>query len=976
MTTYNTGNPLGSTDPKDLYDNAQNLDNAVNSTDLTFQDRLGAERKTYAGIEDMVEGPVNSALAYRNEAEGFANDSQNSATSSGNSSTSAAASAAAALAAAEASGSVVFYDTYALANAAVAGLPNLQVVQVLVDETRGSRRTIYRKEGGVLVFKTFATAEGKTIYVDSVAGNNANSGGSRLLAKQTLAGATAVLNAGDTLLLKANSRFFERLNPVVANITIGRYGDGKKPIVDGSRLIPAGSWIPDPDHAGVWYADVTHAVQPNNPDLGFAIWEETVTTLPLNHFPKWALATIADNRAFVAANTGFFTAHRVGSTAPNPTTDTTGLQYRYYVKPVSGVDPTTGNVQFYYAEMQQVFTPPSGSVCRDIIVQRTGAKDMAGHNQQYIDFMQDMEFLDAYTHGWVGGSIYSRRCLAKCRPAGGDYDNLGGGGLHFFTSVERPYSMAEDCEADGFGLNYYAHAGNSVIADHIELRFRNCVSKNSRSFAFSAGERTVKGVHIDGFKGYNENGHFRVPVRSIIKNYSAHSRPNPTQPCLNVSGATGERVTLINGVHISTADFAQNQTAQNTGNSSHALNLYMTNVTKVGGQFSLSALFKLFNIFATNCILGELAASYSAGKPFLSLTANNCQFSWYGRDGIAEIQAIEPGVNSNCVIPWVTQRYQKLVTSSFLTYFAVGRNVSHPTGDLSLLQTSADYTSVMGNDPTGSQIKIINYDGAGTDFVTRIVSRISGSQFTVNPALPISISGKALQLALFNKKITPAGNVNTVVFSNDGTQAYFDNADYISEGMWVWFGAMGRRQPFAIRKIVTLTGQTATLDRPVPWNRHREQALTYATFGTTNGIPRPSVPSQFGFKIRGVIAATALTAPTYKVVYDAALSLPDYQTVESSGSGGRAVFANFFNRNTAYVDSALTGVIKHEIGEIDCGFTRLGEGDTMSVTTYCYIPELDVEYVADPFTTGKALLSSNSLMAQLRMGAQPDTAVA
>lgn len=932
-------------------------------------------------IENAASPLVSQVIAAANSASASAIVAGNNATSSGNSSTSAAASAAAALAAAEASGSVVFYDTYALANAAVAGLPNLQVVQVLVDETRGSRRTIYRKEGGVLVFKTFATAEGKTIYVDSVAGNNANSGGSRLLAKQTLAGATAVLNAGDTLLLKANSRFFERFNPGVSNIMIGRYGNGRKPIVDGSRLIPAGAWIPDPTHAGVWYADVTHAVQPNNPNLGFAIWEETATTLPLNHFPKWALATIADNRAFVAANTGFFTAHRVGSTAPNPTTDTTGLQYRYYVKPVSGIDPTTGNVQFYYAEMEQVFNPPAGSVCRDIIVQRTGHKDMAGHNQQFIDLMQDMEFLEAYTHGWVGGSIYARRCRAKRRLAGGDYEDLGGGGLHFFAGTEQPFSMAEDCESDGFALNYYAHAGTALIADHVELRFRNCVSKNSRVFAFSAGERTIKGVHVDGFKGYNENGHFRVPARSIIKNYSVHSRPSPTQPCLNVSGSTGGRVTLENGVHISTGDFAQNQTAQTTGNASHTLDLYMTKVTKVGGQFSLSTLFKRFNIFATDCILGELAASYSTEKPFVSLTANNCQFSWYGREGIAEIQAIEPGVNSNCVIPWVTQKYEKLITSSLFTYRNTSRVGYNPdAGNLALVRTTADFTGTLGFNPNGHQIKILNYNGAGADHVCRIVAFTNFTDFTVSPPLPSQIlvgTPRTIELAVFNKKITPAGDVTTAVFNLAGTQAYFTNVDQISEGMWIWFGAMGRRAPFGVRKIVTLSGQTATLDRAVPWNRHREQTIAYAGFGLTNGPPRPSVNTQFGFKLRGVIPGQPLPKMTVRVVYEASLARPDFTAVENDGSGGRAVFTNLINYDTNFVNrDATTGVIRHEIGEIDCGFTKLGEGDTLSVTAYAYIPELDVEYVADPFTTGKALLASNSLMAQLRMGAQPDTAVA
>ena len=41
MTTYNTGNPIGSTDARDLYDNAQAFDEAVNSTGLTYTDRKG-----------------------------------------------------------------------------------------------------------------------------------------------------------------------------------------------------------------------------------------------------------------------------------------------------------------------------------------------------------------------------------------------------------------------------------------------------------------------------------------------------------------------------------------------------------------------------------------------------------------------------------------------------------------------------------------------------------------------------------------------------------------------------------------------------------------------------------------------------------------------------------------------------------------------------------------------------------------------
>lgn len=49
--TYNTGNALGSTSPKDLYDNASNMDEAMNSTSPAWTDRFGKRRETFAGFE-------------------------------------------------------------------------------------------------------------------------------------------------------------------------------------------------------------------------------------------------------------------------------------------------------------------------------------------------------------------------------------------------------------------------------------------------------------------------------------------------------------------------------------------------------------------------------------------------------------------------------------------------------------------------------------------------------------------------------------------------------------------------------------------------------------------------------------------------------------------------------------------------------------------------------------------------------------
>ena len=51
MAKYNTRNPVGSTDPRDLYDNASNLDKLVNGEEPFVQDRLGKQRESWSGME-------------------------------------------------------------------------------------------------------------------------------------------------------------------------------------------------------------------------------------------------------------------------------------------------------------------------------------------------------------------------------------------------------------------------------------------------------------------------------------------------------------------------------------------------------------------------------------------------------------------------------------------------------------------------------------------------------------------------------------------------------------------------------------------------------------------------------------------------------------------------------------------------------------------------------------------------------------
>lgn len=64
MTKYATMNPLGSTSPYDLFDNAQNFDIAINSiTTAIWQDRFGTSRHTWHGLESMAKAAI-AAFAY------------------------------------------------------------------------------------------------------------------------------------------------------------------------------------------------------------------------------------------------------------------------------------------------------------------------------------------------------------------------------------------------------------------------------------------------------------------------------------------------------------------------------------------------------------------------------------------------------------------------------------------------------------------------------------------------------------------------------------------------------------------------------------------------------------------------------------------------------------------------------------------------------------------------------------------------
>lgn len=185
MTTYNTGNPIGSTEVKDLYDNAQNFDTLANTTTLeTVPDRLGVPRMSLHGFEEEAkrrfesikfQPPIPyapgievttssltvdylgvlyyalpSALPFTTGAWNPAQWSPVQNTNPGN--------------------ELLVFDDYAAASAAAATLPDGQAIEIESDATRQDRSTRYVVQGGALIYKSLATDAESTSFIQGGTG--------------------------------------------------------------------------------------------------------------------------------------------------------------------------------------------------------------------------------------------------------------------------------------------------------------------------------------------------------------------------------------------------------------------------------------------------------------------------------------------------------------------------------------------------------------------------------------------------------------------------------------------------------------------------------------------------------------------------------------------------------------------------------------------------------------------------------------
>jgi hypothetical protein len=88
-----------------------------------------------------------------------------------------------------------------------------------------------------------STTQATTYYVDSISGNDFNTGLDISSPWQTLAKVnSAPVASGSTVYLKRGSVWYEQLTIPNSSITIDAYGSGARPKIDGSREVGVGAW--------------------------------------------------------------------------------------------------------------------------------------------------------------------------------------------------------------------------------------------------------------------------------------------------------------------------------------------------------------------------------------------------------------------------------------------------------------------------------------------------------------------------------------------------------------------------------------------------------------------------------------------------------------------------------------------------------------------------------------------------------------
>jgi hypothetical protein len=296
-------------------------------------------------------------------------------------------------------------------------------------------------------------------YVDSAAGDDANSGKSPGLALRTIAAAAAKISAGDTVALKRGSEWREQLTVPADRVQLVAYGTGARPLFDCSDAIAGANWAKTAGRTNVYECSIAHDLAAGKTFIG--CWEDGTRL-------TWKTAA-----ADVDAMPGSYTLSDTSASPPSPVT--------LYVHASDSANPATNGKLYEYSKRNFGITASGRTNCtiRGIETRRNMHNDgslILGNYSTVTDCVaRDGSYHNVFVQ--PGCRLVNVVADEAYHPSGMSFfiwDPAGNGEDIYFEGCQALLAtfIAGSLGGGGFGGHGSGQLGT--------LTYKNCVTRNCR----------------------------------------------------------------------------------------------------------------------------------------------------------------------------------------------------------------------------------------------------------------------------------------------------------------------------------------------------------------------------------------------------------------------------------------------------------------------------------------------------------------
>lgn len=548
------------------------------------------------------------------------------------------------------------------------------------------------------------------VFVDSVAGNDANDGFTIATPKKTFAAALALVRSNGTVWMKGGSRFREVSDVYTKPFNVKMYGGGARPIFDASKSLLNGDFV---DQGGNVYRITVNyqTLFGFTPTLIYSqsfmqMFEgppghDTRLVYANGHFDytfDWQVDNTdwAGQLAYVGANPGSFAVCKSDGT-PLPTSGNPGDEFYFYVHLPDSGNPITNGKEYSVSNPEEHFWwQKNGGVCENVWFTRSGHR-----NGVNFEGVQGKNLrIDQYpVHG-----VMSNSCRFEDSASYGVYKS--GACWHGFretasigTDLGQTYVR---CHAEEGAWGFYSHGSGGGVAPNLFVDLEDCSTY-----------------------------HVVIPHELYTTNGLTAKGCSHLQATVAVRyGADDD---LYEDCHW---DIEVNAPDMGQGVFSYAhgtmRNCMITGGTPAGGQARLTAY--SYGMTLENCsILCVSPVEYSTGNNAWVLkdtiwpgtagivSATNCYLKNYTLDKTGTSLTV-PAI-TGCFGPVRQNTYDRQMYASGTGGWVpvtLGSTWAFTFGSTQVTVTKSPLK--LSSLLAGDAIKITNYDGLGNDFISQIVS--------------------------------------------------------------------------------------------------------------------------------------------------------------------------------------------------------------------------------------------------------------